>query len=187
MGRLLALTARTINGQTPTKPRVIYVNEDHIKTKTRSKSSLGPGTRVIEKVENESNDYIVYEKGMHIEAVRDPATTDVAKKQHIELAQAGVGSIQAGAKALTKYYNEALTLGAGATDAFVLPAATKGKVLIVINNDASGDPAEIFPAVGEFINSQAVNTSLNVASGDRIHFVCPETAGKWVTAEDFGK
>lgn len=186
MGRIIPLTAKSINGQNLKNPRVVYVNEDLITVEPGKDSASY--TKVIESSAIAGNDkttYLVYEKAIHIETARNPSTTDIYLKKYVFTALAGVGSVQGGAQPLNGYLHEALTLGAGATDAFLLPAATPGKIVVVINNDVSGDNAEVFPAVGDFINQLAVNVGLNVAAGTRRHFVC-EVADYWKVAEDAG-
>ncbi|MGC3945341.1 MAG: hypothetical protein QM762_12645 [Chryseolinea sp.] len=185
MGRVIALTAKVIDGQTLSTPRVVYLQEDAIQISMPTKASRL--TKVVETLGNRTKTYFVYEKSMQIEAQRNPASTDVLVKQQIALAITAAGTAQGNGVALTKYFNEITTIGAAATEAVVLPAATVGKVVVVLNNDASGDAAKVFPAVGEFINAQLVNTVLSIAAGDRVHFVCVDTAGKWITATDRGK
>lgn len=185
MGRLIALTAKRINEQTLVTPRVVYVNDESIAVDHATKA--GRLTKVTELRGNRKTIYLVYESGMKIEAARNPLSTDVLVKQQIALALAGAGTTQGTGTVLTKYFNEATTIGAGATEAFVLPAATVGKVVVFVNNDVVTDAAKVFPAVGEFIDAQAVNTVLSIAGGDRVHFACVTTAGKWITAIDRGK
>ncbi len=185
MGRLVALTAKQLNGQNFSKPKVVYVNDDAIMAIVPSIKS-GRGCRVVEKKQNATNVYVVYETAMQIEAARNLASTDTLVKQHIALALAGVGTTQGAGLVLTKFFNEATTIGAAATEAFVLPAATVGKVVQFCNNDVVADAAKVFPAVGEFINSQAVNTVLSIPGQQTKHFVCL-VLGKWTVADDFGR
>jgi len=184
MGRLIALTAKSRNGQNFAKPRVVYVQEDAISITPGSKT--GKGTKVVEKLDGRETTYIVYELAMQIEAQRNPSSSDVLVKQHLALGLTGAGTTQAAGTALTKYFNETTTIGAAATEAFRFPAATVGKVMVVVNNDAAGDAAKVFPADDEFINNQAVDTVYSISGGNRVHFVCLE-AGKWTVADDFGK
>ncbi|MEJ7644295.1 MAG: hypothetical protein WKF87_06850 [Chryseolinea sp.] len=177
MGRLVAITAKSQNGDNFVAPRVAYVSEDALGIKGSTRT--GKGSQVIDKTHR----FIVYERAVEIEAARNPSTTDIYVKSHIAVALAGAGTTQAGATPLTKYLNELLTIGAGASDAFVLPAATVGKVIVVINNDVAGDAAKIFPAVGQFHKGQAVNTSYSVPGFTRKHFVCMEL-GVWTAAVD---
>lgn len=186
MGRLVVLTAKKINGQVLATPRVVYVQEEGMIV-TPADFRTDRGAKVTERIGNQKNVYEVYEKAIHIEAARNPATTDLYVKTHIAAALAGAGTTQGAGTAITKYLSEALTIGAGATEAFTLDAATVGKVRVILANDAANDAAKIFPASGEFINAQAVNTVLSVASPGRVHFVCVSTAGKWITADDRGK
>ena len=184
MGRIIALTGKSRNGDNFTRPRIVYVNDDAIQITGASKT--GKGSRVTEKIQNESNVSVVYEKAIQIEAARNPSSTDPYIKNHIALALAGAGTTQGAGTALTKYLNEALTIGAGATEAFVLPAATVGRLVVVINNDAAGDAAKVFPASGHKIDSLAINAAYSIPPNTRAHFVCL-VAGAWVTAEDFGQ
>lgn len=186
MGRLIALTAKSMNGETFTKPRVVYLQEDAIVVAPPGRTSL-KGTRVIEKLDGKERVFVVYEKALQIEAARNLSSSDILVKQQIALGLAGLGTTQGAGLALTKYFNETTTIGAAATEAFVLPAATVGKVIVVANNDAANDAAKLFPAVGEFIDAQAVNTVLSIAGATTKHLVCTTTAGKWVVAEDFGR
>lgn len=186
MGRIIALTAKNRNGVNFTKPRVVYLNEDLIMV-TPGGESTDPTKVVEENQYGTKNTFLLYEKAMQIEVARNPATTDLYLKKLIASALAGAGTTQGAGTVLSAlvYLNEALTIGAGATEAFVLPAATVGKVVVVLSNDAAGDAAKVFPASGEFINAQAVNTVLSIASGSRKHFVCL-TTGVWTTADDYG-
>jgi hypothetical protein len=185
MGRIIALTGKSKNGEGNfTKPRVVYVNDDAISIQGASKT--GKGTKITEKIQNESNTYGVYEKAVQIEAARNPSTTDPYVKNHVNMALAGAGTTQGAGTALSKYLNEALTIGAAATEAFVLPVATVGMVRVVINNDVAGDAAKVFPAVGGKIDDQAINTVYSIPANTRKHFVCL-VAPNWVTAEDFGQ
>jgi hypothetical protein len=184
MGRIIALTAKSRNGQNFASPRVVYVQEDAISV-TPGTDAL-KGTLVVEKLEDRTTTYRVYETAMAIEAQRNPSSTDILVKQQIALALAGAGTTQGAGTALTKYFNEPTTIGAAATEAFTLPAATVGKVIVIVNNDAAGDAAKVFPAVGEYHYGQAINTVLSIAAGDRIHLVCLEV-GVWRIAVDRGK
>ena len=184
MGRIIALTGKSRNGDNFTRPRIVYVNDDAIQITGASKT--GKGSRVTEKIQNESNVSVVYEKAIQIEAARNPSSTDPYIKNHIALALAGAGTTQGAGTPLTKYLNEALTIGAAATEAFVLPAATVGRLVVVINNDAAGDAAKVFPASGHTIDGAAVNVVYSIPANTRKHFVC-KVAGAWVTAEDFGQ
>lgn len=186
MGRLIAITAKKVNGNELTKPRVVYVNEDLIKVST--KTGTQGGSKVVEESPLGTKDtYEVYESAIQIEIARNPASTDLYLKKLVYSALAGTGTTQGAGTVLNPlgYLHEALTIGAGATEAFVLPAATVGKVVVVLSNDAAGDAAKVFPASGEFINDQAVNTVYSMAAGTRAHFVC-KVAGKWVVADDYG-
>jgi hypothetical protein len=193
MGRLILACAYSQNGQKFRKPRVVVLQEDAIKITTprklRNSASVVPqGAAKVEEILNGIiNRYITYDKAFELEAQRNLSSSDIIVKQVIALGLTGAGTTQGAGTALTKYFNETTTIGAAATEAFVLPAATIGKVCWVVNNDAAGDAAKIFPASGEFIGDQAVNTVYSLPSGSRICLVCTTTAGKWVIADDFTK
>jgi hypothetical protein len=184
MGRIIALTAKSKNGQAYSKPRVVYLQENAIKTLPSGKTTRG--TWVEETLEGRTDRYELYEKAMHIEASRNPSSSDILVKQHCSLAMTGAGTTQGAGTAISKYLSEPTTIGAGATEAFKLDAATVGKVRVIINNDASGDDAKIFPATGETINGAAANAVYSLTAGNRVHLVCL-VAGAWVVADDFGK
>lgn len=189
MARLIPLTAKKLDGQPFANPRVVYVQEDKLQI-TPPSVSTSP-TKVVENLGDGKavKSYLVYEDAAYIDVARDPtsAASSLYWKKFIQSALAGAGTTQGAGTAIlsTTYLAEALTIGAAATEAFVLPAAVVGKVVVVVNNDVAGDAAKVFPAVGEYIGTQAVNTVLSIASGARKHFVCL-VLGKWTIADDFG-
>lgn len=185
MGRLIMLTAAKQNGQSYSNPRVVYLNEENIQV-IPANTSTGK-TKVIEQLGNTKTVYEVYEKATQIEIARNPASTDLYLKKLVYSALTGAGTTQGAGTALNSlgYFFETLTIGAAATEAFTLPSATVGKVVVIVNNDVSGDAAKVFPASGQYHKGQAVNTVLSIASGARKHLVCL-TAGIWTLAEDFG-
>ena len=186
MGRLLTLTAKTCDGQDYTIPRTIYAQEDAIVIDTARGTGTNKTTKVTEKLANRTRAYQVYEKAMQIEAQRNPASTDILVKQQIKTGLSAAGATQGAALALTAYMSEVTTATAGSADGVVLPAATLGKTMVVINNAATA-PVKVYPAVGEFIGSALVNVSVSIAAGSRASFVCTTTAGKWIQAIDRGQ
>jgi hypothetical protein len=185
MGRLIPLAAYSRNGQAYAKPRVVYVNEEFIKVVPGSKTTSK--TKVIEALPGgELNTYVVYEKAIEIEAQRNPSTTDLIIKQQVAAGLAGAGTTQGAGTVLTKFFNEATTIGAAATEAFVMPAATAGRTVCFINNDVVADAAKIFPASGGTINGAAADAVYSQPGQQRRHFVCI-VAGAWVVADDYGK
>lgn len=184
--RVVFLTAsKNSQGQAYTKPRVHSVLENDITqvipgtankltaVKTKKSGTGDPGTT-----------HIVYEAPTEIEAARNPASTDIYLKAKIKVGLVAVGTTQGGAAITTGYINEYTTVTTGSAEAITLPAATVGKVVVIINNGAG--IAQPFPATGEFIDAGAVNVvGAAIPSGTRRHFVCPTTAGKWVTADDY--
>jgi hypothetical protein len=187
MGKIIPLVGYSRNGQVyKPKPRVVYINEDFITDMRSSTSTTYPWTHIVEKLPTGTeNIFRVYEKLTEIEAQRNPLTTDLIVKQVLQVGVVGAGTTQGAGTAITKYFIETTTIGAGATEAFTLDTATVGEVKCIINNDASGDAAKIFPAVGESINGAANNVVYSLPAGKRIHLVCL-VAGKWVIADDFG-
>lgn len=186
MGRIIALTAYSRDGQKFARPRVVYVQEATMEVVPASKE--GKLTRVIEKdaAGYASSTYLVYESAMQVEAARNPSSTDIYIKQQVQLALAGAGTTQGAGTALARYLSEVTTIGDGATEAATLDAATVGKVRVVINNDTVvADDLRLFPAVGHNFEGSAVNVVKSVPIGTRIHLVCL-VAGTWVVADDFG-
>ena len=186
MGRLLTLTAKTCDGQDYFTPRVIYAQEDTISVDTARGTGTNKTTKVTEKLSNRTRAYQVYEKAMQIEAQRNPSSTDILVKQQIKTGLAAAGATQGAGLALTAYMNEVTTGTAGSADGVVLPAATLGKVIVVINNHATA-AIKVYPAVGEFIGTGLVNIHVSLAAGARANFVCTTTVGKWVQAIDRGQ
>lgn len=81
------------------------------------------------------------------------------------------GGGQTGATALTTEYNF-VTGSAFAADSCILPLLAGNLIgLKVIVRNTSGNSINIFPAVGQFINSLAVNTALAVANNNTTTFV----------------
>ncbi len=89
---------------------------------------------------------------------------------------AHAGGGQGSATALTREINRVTTV-ATAGDSVVLPAATAGKVVTVVNA-AAANAMDVFPATGEIINALAANTAISVAANKTITFYCA-VAGTW--------
>lgn len=184
--RVVFLTAsKTSQGQAFTKPRVVSLMEndfDRIIPGTVNKLSA---VKLMKSGTGEPGEtHIVYEAPTEIEAARNPASTDIYLKAKIKVGLTAVGTVQGGLQLTTGYINELTTVTTGSAEAVTLPAATVGKVVVIINNGAG--IAQPFPTTGEFIDSGLVNAVGGaIPSGTRRHFVCPTTAGKWVTADDY--
>lgn len=188
MGRLISVTAKSKNGQVFPRPKVVYLNEDRIRVSTAVVAGhTRRGTKIIEQNGNTFDTYVVFETAFQIEVQRNPSTTDLLTKQQVAAGLPGAGTTQGAGTLISKYFSEALTIGAAATEAFRLPPMVPGDVYVLVNNDVSGDQAKLFPAVGEFIEAQAVNTVYSLLTGKTIHLVCPTTAGKVIIADDFGR
>lgn len=194
MGKVIALVAKqrftnSVMGANATKvytsPEVVYINEDLMEVQPAYKLN---GLTTVTEIDRAGgyNIYQVFQKPDEIEAQRNPATTDIMIKQVLQLALAGVGTTIASTLIL-KYLNEALTLGAGATDAGRLPTWVLNKVICTINNDASGDPFKIFPNLaGDQIDALGAGNAYSLAAGARVFHVAI-AGNKWVTAVDKGR
>lgn len=75
---------------------------------------------------------------------------------------AHAGGGQSSAYALTAGLNQITTV-ASANDSVVLPSATNGLVVVVVN--AGANSANVFPASGDKINALSANTAFAVANG----------------------
>lgn len=89
---------------------------------------------------------------------------------------AHAGGGQGSATALTKQINRVTTVATGG-DSVILPAATAGKVVTVINA-AAANAMNVFPASGEAINALSADTALSVAANKAVTFYCA-VAGTW--------
>jgi hypothetical protein len=83
---------------------------------------------------------------------------------------------QAAGTPITRLTNRFITVAAGASGT-LLPSVA-GYIVTVINDGLNN--LAVFPALGESINAQAVNTSFAVAQGTPIIFYCV-SAGNWHT------
>ncbi len=73
---------------------------------------------------------------------------------------------------LTSMINEVATC-ANANDAVTLPAATAGKIVIVINNGAQ--TLQVFPASGDSIDGAAVNTAKTQAAVANFMYIAQDS------------
>lgn len=194
MGRLIPLAAYAKNAQVFAKPRVVYINEDHI-VEVISGSKSTSLTKVVVRKENVQEVFLVFEKAIEIETQRNPSTSDLIIKQNVQAGITPAGSVQGGTT-LSKYFSEITTAGAGATDAVTLPVGTKNRCLCIVNNDADA-AVEVFPNTDEKINNGAANAKLvgDLGIAKRIHVVYnggtnpayPNYGTSWIVADDFGK
>lgn len=88
------------------------------------------------------------------------------------------GGAQVGATALTAGINRVTTV-ASAADSVILPLATPGLEVVVINA-AAANAMNVFPAVGDLINALSANTAISVVANKTMRFHCA-VAGKWNT------
>lgn len=196
MGRLIPIVVKTRSrngGKTPkiyASPTVVYVNEDLIQIQ----EPLTAGGFTVVKETLPSGEYTQYEsymKPLEIEVMRNPSSTDLYLKQLVTVSITPAGTVQGGTKA-TKFFSEATTVGAGATDSITLPSVAEGapvgSVRCIVNNDAAADPLEIFPDTGATLDGAAVNAgTLLVALGGTTKFFVRTGALAWVTAVDLGR
>lgn len=89
---------------------------------------------------------------------------------------AHAGGGQGSATALTKQINRVTTVGT-AGDSVILPAATAGLAITVINA-AAANAMDVFPQSGEVINALAADTALSVAANKTVIFFCAVN-GTW--------
>jgi hypothetical protein len=190
MGKLIALVAKkkTINGGSPTNyttPEVVYVNDTMIKVRPGASAT---DLTTVEEVDAAGNVtvYQVYQKAQEIDVQRDPATTDVMLAQLKQLAVAGVGTTIA-STLIMKYFNEMLTIGAGATEAGRLPTIVLNKCVCIVSNDAAGDAFKLFPNLNtETIDAGVAGAVKSIAAGSTL-FLVATSATAWTTAVDRGR
>lgn len=166
-----------------TQPKLIYLEDAQIVMSKVYNGTKGGGATVQYGTGGRpfSKKIKVYETPSQIEVAKNPASTNI-QAQDKTLGVTPAGTVQGGT-AVTKYFTEVTTIGAGATDAVTLDAATVNKVRVLLDNDVSGDPLKIFPAVGEKIINKAgvdlgVNAALTIAAGQRTHLAC-DVVGVW--------
>jgi len=80
------------------------------------------------------------------------------------------GGGQASATALTAKYNN-VTVVATNNDSVKLPSALTGKRVLVRNSDAA-QTLDVYPQTGEYIDGNAVNTSVNIGFNTGAVFEC---------------
>ena len=90
---------------------------------------------------------------------------------------AHAGGGQTLATAITASTNR-FTVVASVADSALLPTATVGASLTVIN--AASNSLNVFPAVGEQINAAGINGAYAVAAAKVVEFFCANT-GQWHT------
>lgn len=89
---------------------------------------------------------------------------------------AHAGGGQGSATALIKGINRVTTV-ATAADSVLLPAATAGEWVVVINA-AAANAMNVYPTSGDAINALSANTALSVVANKAIIFFCAVT-GTW--------
>lgn len=186
---LIFLTAEKLGIQGEellTKPRVVSLEVTDIKyIKSRvdraTDAVLGSVVKTSVGGRGATLELWVTETPAQIEVARDPLSANVFA-QDKELGMTAAGTTQGAGTSITKYLSEFTTIGAGATEAGTLDAAVAGKTRVILNNDAAADDLEIFPAVGEFIGSLAVNVKLTIPGNSKAHLYC-RVDGTWLISQ----
>jgi len=80
---------------------------------------------------------------------------------------------------LTKGVNRVTTV-ASLGDSLNLPVSAPGLSITVINSAAS-NACDVFPFLGDIINTLAANTAVRIAAGTAVTFYCT-VAGTWITS-----
>lgn len=119
-----------------------------------------------------------------------PAEYDAAQRlvagltSHLSQTLSASGIAQASAQAITAYNNIVTAAQGAASGGLLLPAAVtkfnNGGAFVVDNRSASS-PVSVFPAVGEFMDSGAVNVPATAPALARIHFYA-SASNKWLSA-----
>lgn len=86
------------------------------------------------------------------------------------LTVSAAGTNQGAATALSKFYSKMTTVTDSSAEGVRLPAATVGMVYVCEN--AGAGTLKVYPASGDFIDSNAVNVHKTVATGRIATFVC---------------
>jgi hypothetical protein len=89
------------------------------------------------------------------------------------------GGGQTGATLLTGMFSS-IAVCATNGDSCILPAAVAGNFMIVATSEVVAGTPQIFPAVGEQIDTMGANVPLTVTSGTVVMFSC-DTDGNWVS------
>jgi len=162
-----------------TRPKVITISNTDLEQIIKKNSSpfgcvlkSGLGGRGARK------EFWLAESPSQVAVAEDPATANV-NAQDKALGLAALGAAQGAGVDVSRYLNEVTTATATTADSVDLPAATVGKVLVLLNN--TDVPLEVYPAVGEIIGDLAANALYLLAARERVHFVC-RVAGTWLVA-----
>lgn len=118
------------------------------------------------------NTYLVGENCAEIEYL-----TRMQSNKKVDLVQTGVsanGTTQSAATLITKFIAE-VTTASDSNNAVKLLKAVEIDVTYLIVNKSSVD-IKVFPASGDKINQQAVDTSLTVQAGDMESFIVKSTS-----------
>lgn len=125
--------------------------------------------------------YRVYETPIQISMLQDPTSTNYFFQDKAVTVSAGATQTQAGATALTKYFN-LITTCATTGDGVALPAASTGAICVIINAGAAA--AQVWPDNGQNDkidggSADAVDANALAVGGIRVYRATD--ANNWVT------
>lgn len=176
------LVAISHNGNVFGKPRVVSVDDEHIKVTPATRAKK---TKVIETVGTTVNTYVVYDSvsEMHAQSlIVRGQQANIEGLNYISLGLDAAGATAAAATDVTEYFSEFDTSVATSADGVQLDAATVGKVRIVLNNSAVA--LEMWPQTGENFLGSADDAAVAQAGKSRKHYFC-RTATTWEVADDY--
>lgn len=137
MAKIIQLTVKQIGTFVPKSPKLMQIDVEGAKIKYIDATT----TELI--LADNSQSYRVYETPDQISLLQDPSSSNPFYQDKKTDYTAGTTQTQAGATALTKYLN-AISTCANADDGVALPAASAGRVCVVINNGA--EQAKVWPS-----------------------------------------
>lgn len=88
------------------------------------------------------------------------------------------GTTQGTATALTRPITVVSTVSGGSADGVIMPSATAGMRVIIINTSAA--TLKVYPASGGTINALSANAAYSMAAGTRLEFIATSTT-QWYT------
>jgi hypothetical protein len=115
--------------------------------------------------------------GLVVFAFRKAANNQIVQATADNLT-AHVGGGQANGLLLTAAYNRFTTVTSG-NDSALMPPSLNGLDMVIINA-AAANAMNIFPALGDQINTLGVNAAFNLAANKTVTFYCC-TSGQWHT------
>lgn len=144
-----------------TQPRQIVVASDDVMILSQQ------GNNAIVSIKNRlRKHYLVAESAEQIVYLKNNTGYPSVAKESLSAA----GTTQGGATQINKYIAEVTSASAG-SEGVKLPKATDARieeVYLIVNK--SGYPIKVYPASGDFINEQEVDTSLTLTLGEMATF-----------------